>query len=327
MSAPPSDRSARWPRSARAPGKCIVFGEHGVVHGTPELLFAIDLETHVTLRASERFSLNGDVEARHSHPYFQRAVDLLWPEGPPLAATATSRIPKAAGLGSSAAFVAAFSVALMAEEDRLPSRLAETSFQIEHGAQGVGSPGDTSAAVAGGFVSLNAEHGETLWTIREGRREWTVRRALDPGWSWVVAYSGIPRSTAEAVRAVRERLALPDGSSLLDRFRQIAEEGMDAITREDREAAGLAMQANQLLLREVGVSHPRLEELLRSVEGLAAGAKLTGAGAGGSILVLPRPGRETACLRRLARAGALAFAVRAAPTGASPLPSPAGSTE
>jgi mevalonate kinase len=116
---------------------------------------------------------------------------------------------------------------------------------------------------------------------------------------------------------VRERLARPDGPGLLERFRTIAREGMQAIAQGDREAAGRAMTENHLLLREVGVSHPRLEEMVRSVDGRSLGAKLTGAGAGGSILVLPIVGQETACLRRLARVGALAFAVRAAPQGAS----------
>lgn len=306
--------------SARAPGKCIVFGEHGVVHGTPELLFAIDLETNVTVRRAERFSLNGDTEARTGHPYFQRAIDVLWPDGPPLQVRATSRIPRAAGLGSSAAFVAALCAALLppaAGDDR--ARLARVSFEIEQGAQGVGSPGDTSAAVAGGFLTINATEGEPLWTVRSGERTWTARRAIDPGWSWVVAYSGIPRSTADAVRAVRERLARPDGPELLERFRAVARDGLSAIADGDRAATGRAMDANHQLLSEVGVSHPRLEELLRSVRDLAAGAKLTGAGAGGSIVVLPQEGQETACIRRLARAGAVSFAVRAAPQGASRL--------
>lgn len=310
----------RLPASARAPGKCIVFGEHGVVHGTPELLFAIDLETHVTVQRAEEFSLNGDRQARSQHPYFRSAMDVLWPHGEPLAVHATSRIPRSAGLGSSAAFVAALAAGLSPDGPTPDGpRLAETSFRIERGAQGVGSPGDTSATVAGGFLTLNADRGDKLWTLRQGDQEWTARRADDPGWSWVVAYSGIPRSTAEAVRAVRARVGQPDGPQLLERFRSIAEAGMDAVRAEDRERVGKAMTQNHLLLREVGVSHPRLEELIRSVEGHAAGAKLTGAGAGGSVLVLPRAGDETACLRRLARAGGLAFAVKASAQGAARL--------
>ena len=67
---------------------------------------------------------------------------------------------------------------------------------------------------------------------------------------------------------------------------------------------------NQELLRTVGVSHPRLEALLEAARPAAEGAKLTGAGAGGSIVVLPREGQEVDLVRRLARAGGLPFVVR-----------------
>ena len=156
------------PVSARAPGKCIVFGEHGVVHGTPELLFAIDLDTHVMVRAADHFSLNANDRAREEHPYFRSALDLLWSGGAPLAVRTTSRIPRSAGLGSSAAFVAAMCAALApGRSPDPPGRLADIAFRIERGAQGVGSPGDTSAAIAGGFLTITAERGEPLWTVSE----------------------------------------------------------------------------------------------------------------------------------------------------------------
>ncbi|MGI0155331.1 MAG: mevalonate kinase family protein, partial [Thermoplasmata archaeon] len=196
-------------------------------------------------------------------------------------------------------------------------------FQIERGAQGVGSPGDTTAVVGGGFLAVNGGTGRPLWTVEDGERRWQVRRVSDPGWLWVVAHTGIPRSTAEAVRAVGERLARPDGPSLLAEFRRIAEEGTRAVERGDRSAVAELLGRNQALLREVGVSHPRLEELLRAAAPAAEGAKLTGAGAGGSIVVLPVPGKETELLRRLARAGGLPFVVRPASEGAGLIAGPA----
>lgn len=304
--------------SARAPGKCIVFGEHAVVHGAPELLFAIDLYSQVTARSTEGPStLNGSAETAENNPYLRAALQRLWPEGTGLALTSTSRIPRSAGLGSSAAFTGALSAVLRAaRQDVEPANLAAVAFEIERSAQGVGSPGDTSAVVAGGFVALNAGVGEVLWEVGDLQRRWTVRRVTDPGWVWIVAYSGIPRSTGAAVRAVGERLARPDGPGILERFDAVAREGIAAVAAEDRERAGAAMAQNQELLRTVGVSHPRLEELLEAVGDSAVGAKLTGAGVGGSIVVLPRPGREADAVRRLSRAGAVAFAVRPARDGA-----------
>ena len=306
------------PVAARAPGKCIVFGEHAVVHGAPELVFAVDLETQVFVRPAHENRLNGDVRTAQENPYFVRALASLWAEGPPVDVRAVSRVPRSAGLGSSASFVAALTAALGSATGGIDRpTLARRSFQIERGAQGVGSPGDTTAVVGGGFLSINGGTGDPLWTVEDNARRWEVRRVTDPGWVWVVAHTGIPRSTADAVRAVGERLARPDGPSLLSEFRRVAEDGVRAVERADRATVAELLSRNQELLREVGVSHPRIEELIRAAAPAAEGAKLTGAGAGGSIVVLPIPGKETELVRRLARAGGLPFVVRPSPRGAS----------
>ncbi len=318
MSGPPVP-TARPPLSARAPGKCILFGEHAVVHGRPELLLAVDLYTQVLASPSTAMALDDDPAAPREHPYLRRALEDLWPPGaPPLDWRTVSQLPKAAGLGSSAAFCAAVVTALLAARGGAErSEVAERSFEVERGAQGVGSPGDTSASVAGGLVSVNGRSGALLWELTDGDQRWRVRRVPDPGWVWVVAYSGVPRNTAATVRAVSRRLAEPDGPGLLARFEEVALAGIEAILAEDRDGVGRRMSENQALLREVGVSSARLEELLDAVAPVATGAKLTGAGAGGSIVALPRPGREVEAMKRLRRVGAQAFVVRAAPFGAS----------
>ena len=317
--------SAELPIAARAPGKCIVFGEHAVVHGAPELVFAIDLETQVFVRSATATRLNGDATAIEKNPYFARALATLWPDGPPIDVRAVSRIPRSAGLGSSAAFVAALSAALGAATGGIDRpTLARRSFEVERSAQGVGSPGDTTAVVGGGFLSVNGRSGERLWSVEANGRQWDVRRVSDPGWIWVVAHTGVPRSTGDAVRAVGERLARSDGPELLTEFRRVAEDGMRAVEKGDRAAVAELLRRNQELLREVGVSHPRIEELLRAAEPASEGGKLTGAGAGGSVVLLPVPGKETELVRRLARAGGLPFVVRPAATGASLLEPPSG---
>ncbi|MCI4360667.1 MAG: hypothetical protein L3J91_03110, partial [Thermoplasmata archaeon] len=306
------------PLSTRAPGKCILFGEHAVVHGRPELVLAIDLTTQVVVRPGEIPRLDGDEGSAHSNPYLAEALRTLWPAGAePLEWTTVSRIPRAAGLGSSAAFTTAVAAALLAARggaDR--SILAEQAFAIERAAQGVGSPGDTSASVAGGLVAINGGDGPPLWELSADEQKWLVRRVRDPGWVWLVAFSGVPRSTADAVRAVGRRLAQTDGPRLLDSFEDVARQGIAAVDREDRSEAGRCMNENQRLLREVGVSHPRLETLLEAVAPSVEGAKITGAGAGGSIVALPKPGREVEAQRRIERAGGRPFVVRAAPSGA-----------
>jgi mevalonate kinase len=313
----PSVPAHPLPVAARAPGKCIVFGEHGVVHGTPELVFALDLETQVFVQRGASTQLNHDPEGTRKNAYFARALESLWAGGPTVEVRSVSRIPRSAGLGSSAAFVAAMVAALGAATGGIDRpTLARRAFAVERGAQGVGSPGDTTAVVGGGFVTLNAPGTEPLWTVEDGPKRWEIRRVPDPGWTWVVAHSGIPRATGDAVRAVGERLARPDGPALLDQFRRVATDGIAAVGRADAAATGELMERNQELLREVGVSHPRLEALIAAAAPAAVGAKLTGAGAGGSIVALPLPGKEVELVRRLARAGGVPFAVRPVAEGA-----------
>lgn len=300
------------PAVARAPGKCILFGEHSVVRGRPEVLLAIDVYTQVAIRPSPEWRINGHAEPAADHRYLQTAIRELWATGTPLDVTTVSRIPRASGMGSSAAFVAALAAAMRAVQgggDR--ASLAQQAFQIERAAQGVGSPGDTSAAVAGGYLTLNTEVGavgEPLWAVSAGAEQWTIRRISDPGWVWVVAFSGLPRATGPKVRAVGERFDSAEGPELLRRFSDVAISGVRAMAREDANETGLLLDENQELLRAVGVSHPRLDALLEAARPAALGAKVTGAGGGGSIVALPKPGLETDLVRRLARAGAVPFA-------------------
>ncbi|HXQ48428.1 MAG TPA: hypothetical protein VN842_01425 [Thermoplasmata archaeon] len=304
------------PLASRSPGKCIIFGEHSVVHGAPELVFAVDLHTQVLVRSAAAFSLNADPHAAEGHPYFRTTLARRWVGGSPVEVRSTSRIPRGAGLGSSAAFCSALVAALGAAQGGLDRpALAQASYDVEKGAQGVGSPGDTSTVAAGGFVTINGAGGDRLWTIRGSERDWEVRRVADPGWVWVVAHSGIPRATGDAVRNVRERLAQPDGPELLAEFARVATAGIRAVAAGDRAGVAELMGRNQELLRTIGVSHPRLEALLEAAAPAAEGAKLTGAGAGGSIVALPKPGEEVDLVRRLARAGGLPFVVKPALEG------------
>jgi mevalonate kinase len=316
--APPPIPARGLPLSARAPGKCIIFGEHAVVHGAPELVFAIDLYTQVFVRTSDITRLNADPEAASRNGYFRSALAQGWAGGPPVDVRSVSRIPRAAGLGSSAAFAAALAAALAAAKGGIArADLAQESFEIEREAQGVGSPGDTSTVVGGGYLAINGGTGDPIWTVRGADHAWEVRKVPDPGWVWVVAHSGIPRSTADAVRAVGRRLAQSDGPKVLAEFARVANEGIRAVGSGDRATVANLMRRNQELLREVGVSHPRLEALIDAAAPASEAAKLTGAGAGGSIVALPVPGKEVELVRRLARAGGLPFVVRPAPDGAS----------
>jgi mevalonate kinase len=54
----------------------------------------------------------------------------------------------------------------------------------------------------------------------------------------------------------------------------------------DLQALGNAMTENHLLLRGLGVSHPKLENLIKAAAPYSLGVKLTGAGGGGCMIAL-----------------------------------------
>jgi mevalonate kinase len=303
----------------QAPGKAILFGEHAVVYGGPAVVLAIDLASRLDIFPDNRAGpslFNGRPWSTLSNPYVREAFERYAPaearEG--CRFEFRSRIPPASGLGSSASLTVCLVTAFHQwSRDTSRELWAQASYAAERAAQGVGSPVDTSAVVAGGLLLVgNPLCRPLLWTIPpvSGMGPWPVQRIADPGWSWVVGYSGVPKSTGTLVLRVRERLGGPDGSARLRAFQEVALRGMDAIERRDRMEVGRCLEENHRLLADLGVSTPRLEALRQAVQPFAEGSKLTGAGGGGAILVLPRPGQDGNALRAIARAGGVPFLVR-----------------
>jgi mevalonate kinase len=310
-----------WTRSAKAPGKAILFGEHAIVYGRPAATLAIDLPTTVKTFAfsREEMTLDGSPEAFQLNPYLKETARIEGIRG--MDVKVHSDIPRASGLGSSAALISAFLTTLSPGPiDK--AELARKSFICEFSAQKIGSPADTSTVSAGGMIAIGSKgYGERLWEIpaMEGRGPWKVSRLKDPGWKWVVAYSGLPKATGPCVTAVGERLK-KDSTHILDRISGVTEDGIHALTDADRKEVGRLMNLNHELLLELGVGHPRLEEMTRSVKDHVLGVKITGAGQGGSLVALPKEGDEERVAKLFAKAGSLPFVVRSSPQGASLLP-------
>ena len=73
------------------------------------------------------------------------------------------------------------------------------------------------------------------------------------------------------------------------------------------------MDRNQRLLNTLGVGHPLLDKLIEAARPHAYGAKLTGAGGGGSMIALTD--RPAAVREAIEAAGGRAFAVAVDPAG------------
>ena len=128
--------------TASAPGKCILFGEHAVVYGHPAVAVAIDQRISVKIQPSPNnlWLLDGSSLNMNRNPHIKGLIEKLWPEqfgAPPLSIHIEGNIPRASGLGSSAALSVATAAALRMARGRWVSKTDGT--QQQYWLEGFGS--------------------------------------------------------------------------------------------------------------------------------------------------------------------------------------------
>ncbi len=301
--------------AASAPGKLILFGEHAVVFGEPALSVAINLRTTVEARPSKRNEVNGQPLRVGRYPYLETALRIAGPNRP-LALNVSSQVPLASGMGSSAAVTVSLLACLQALGGSLDREgIARLGFEVEHGVQGRASPIDTTTATRGGGILLLKERGESfLWRIDKGESVWYLHSCELPEMTIVVGSTGIEAATGPLVARVKELCSRQDSARrAVRRIGEISIEGMRALRGGDLTTAGELMRENHGLLNALQVGHPMLDKLVDASLPFSYGAKLTGAGGGGSMISLTdRPERVKEAIQN---SGGTAFIVRSEPRG------------
>jgi mevalonate kinase len=123
----------------------------------------------------------------------------------------------------------------------------------------------------------------------------------------LVADSGEPSETAAMVaRVAAAREAEPlTYETWLNHMQSLVEKAVRLLAEGDEVTLGRTMNQYQLVLQAMRLSTSALDTLIGAARDAGAlGAKLTGAGGGGSVVVLPRPGEEDVVSRALYAAGA-----------------------
>lgn len=275
---------------ADACGKVILLGEHSVVYGHPAIAAGLPQGLSLTSSPRERgdlpirlrvpdWQLDLELTPGTDHPVARACLEVLAHCDGPITGhdiAGVTCLPARAGLGSSAALTVALARLVLGPGADLDDVVA-ASLAGERVFHGEPSGLDSRVAAQGGV-------------LRFVRGEGSEPVALGGPLPLVIVPSGIPRSTATQVgkvRARRERLPRVIGG-VLGALAACVDAGQDALARHDLTAFGEIMTVAHGLLASLDVSSPALDALQGAALAAGArGAKLTGAGGGGCLLVLP----------------------------------------
>ena len=282
-------------------GKFILVGEHFVLYEVPSLAIPWR-EGRVTLWEAEQATTDAPFVAQvweSALEHFQLAPIPL----PTLCIE--SNLPQGCGLGSSAAFCVAI-VRLLADKAGL-SLTVEEEIEAATFCEGI-FHGRSSG------VDPTIAATESLLRFQLNQPPVPVPWRLPEDLGFVVAVGPEPRQTATAVARVKQfsvdsparfQTLLQKMAGLVAEVESLMRGETSQGGQASAERLGVLLNANHEMLREVGVSSPGLEAMVSAAtEAGAYGAKLTGAGMGGSLIALAPPLLLPRLREALSRAGA-----------------------
>lgn len=267
--------AARGSADGVAAGKAILLGEHAVVYGKHALALPIADAVSVTLAKGRAEPVIAELEAA-----IALIKDALGVADSPYSVRIESRLPIAMGLGASAAFAVAIARAFNAKHELGlgDDRINEIAYDCERLAHGTPS----------GIDNTVATFGRPLLFRNDGALECRTIETVDAP-PVVIACSHRPGRTKELVAGVRERRAQNTAQydAIFAQIDALSLAGAEALAGGDYAELGRLMNINQGLLNAIGVSTPELEGMVAIARAAgASGAKLTGAGGGGSVVAL-----------------------------------------
>jgi galactokinase len=270
--------SSRTTWTGRAPGRVNLIGEHVDYLGGVVLPAAVDKHTAVTGHAASDWTISSHVEGGLA---YVRAVGEELGAGPQ-SVSVTSEVPPAAGISSSAALLVAVAAGLRPQMDGKQAALA--CQRAEQRATGV------QVGVMDQFASALGQRGHALLldcaTLEYEPVPFPDELAI------AVIDSGEHRSLAGTPYNQRRREAEAGDTK---RRRHVDSEirrvhsFVAALRRCDFDELGqLLKQSHESLRDDFEVSTPNVDALVEKAWGVAGcyGARIMGAGFGGSILAL-----------------------------------------
>ncbi len=300
-------------------GKIILFGEHAVVYGYSAVAVPIGRFSYCTVQTNEEhenllsfpdfnvqylFNSINDLKAKIS-PNFAHFAEILETIAnqfnvvlDQIHISVSSELWLGSGLGSSASTVAAFIQGLLKfyEIQGNSDALNELTYQSEKIVHG--TPSGIDNTVIAEEVPIQFKNKKT-YPIN-----------ISTPFQLLVVNSGQPRNTIKAIHLIQDlhRQDPNEVEKSFEKIEVISEEGIKALNQLDLKYLGALFNENHKILQKLHLSIPKIEEIrVIAKEGGSYGSKLTGAGLGGSVIVIGEPKALNHTQQLLSQKGFLSF--------------------
>ena len=277
--------------NGHATGKIILIGEHSVVYGKKAIAFPFaGVGIHTLVQANPTVHIqskyfNGTLDEMKQVTSMHNLVLLIEVlkkdlELPNFCLNIKSTIPAERGMGSSAAVAvsiirAIFDWQALPLDEKKLLKYVDYSEQIAHD-----NPSGIDAVATSGTQPILFEKSQPFETFQ-----------LNVDAYLLVADTGIKGQTRQAVKDVAN-LVQQKGASIrhiIDQLGDLTLEAKTAIVENQAEKLGQIMTASHRLLQKLTVSNHTLDQAVELVlNHHALGAKLTGGGRGGCLIVLAK---------------------------------------